>query len=50
MLELGHPHSSPVSNRNISSSYITGLLSGLNELLHVKCLEECLGLLNAYKF
>lgn len=48
MLEPGHPHLTPVCNR-IIISYITGLLSGLNDLLHVKCLEEFLALLSAYK-
>lgn len=34
-------------NRTVNSSCIIGLLSWLNELLHVKCLEACLVLLNA---
>lgn len=37
VLGAGHPHSTPVHSRNINNSYIIGLLSGLNELLHVKC-------------
>lgn len=49
MLESGHPYTMPVCNRSINSSYITGFLSGLNELLYVKCLEECFLLLSAYK-